>query len=80
MERHHERYDMLIGLLMSMYTVNGLKRVMLESMPIASMPSGTKASLIKKLVDWVCDAKTDALIYGTVLAPVPKQALLRHLS
>ena len=40
---------MLIGLLLSMYTVNGLKRLMLESMPIASMPSGTKASLIKKL-------------------------------
>ena len=55
MEHHNKRYDMLIGLLTSTYTVHGLKMLMLESMPIARVPTGTKASLIKTLVHWMCE-------------------------
>ena len=80
MERHRRPGDMLASLLLGTYTKHGLKMLMLESMPIVAMPSGTKPSLIKKLFDWMCEAKAEELIYSKVLARVPKQALLGHLS
>ena len=44
------------------------------------MPKGTKASLIKDLVHWMCETKAHELIYWNVLTRVPKRALLGHLN
>ena len=68
MDRHRKPGDMLASLLMGTYKRFDLQMLMFESMPIAAMPSGTKPSLIKKLIDWMCEVKAEELIYSTVNA------------
>ena len=80
MERHRKPGDMLADLLSGTYTKFQLQMLMFESMPIPAMPSGTKPSLIKKLIDWMCEAKAEELIYSTVLTRLHKRDLLRRLS
>jgi len=80
MERRRKPCDMLASLLLSTYTKLKLQILMLESMPISAMPSGSKPKLIKKFIDWMCEANDEELIYCKVLARVHKRDLLGHLS
>ena len=78
MDRHRKPGDMLASLLMGTYKRFDLQMLMFESMPIAAMPSATKPQLIK-IIDWMCEAKDEELIYSKVLAGVRKPVLLGHL-
>ena len=80
MERRRKPCDVLASLLLSTYTKLKLQMLMLESMPISAMPSGSKPKLIKKFIDWMCEANDEELIYCKVLARVHKRDLLGHLS